>query len=162
VEGSENRQPWLLIAIAAIALALGVVSLLIAMDAKNASNDAASQAQLDQVSNELSNLVDKLGIAEASLTGEQSVLQGRANKAAKQSRNAVTNLSNRLDRLERQTAALNASAKQTVALSKEVGSLQGQIKTIDGEVAALNKRVTKLSRRVNGAGAANSGGQSAP
>jgi uncharacterized protein YukE len=142
VEGSENRQPWLLIAIAAIALALGVVSLLIAMDATN--------------------LVDKLGIAEASLTGEQSVLQGRANKAAKQSRNAVTNLSNRLDRLERQTAALNASAKQTVALSKEVGSLQGQIKTIDGEVAALNKRVTKLSRRVNGAGASNSGGQSAP
>ena len=84
VEGSENRQPWLLIAVAAIALVLGVVSLLIAMDAKNASNDAASQAQLDQVSNELSNLVDRLGIAEASLTGEQSALQGRAEKAAKQ------------------------------------------------------------------------------
>jgi peptidoglycan hydrolase CwlO-like protein len=162
VEGSENRQPWLLIAVAAIALVLGVVSLLIAMDAKTASNDAASQAQLDQVSNELSNLVDKLGIAEASLTGEQSALQGRANKAAKQSRDAVTNLSNRLDRLERQTAALNASAKQTAALSKDVGSLQGQIKTIDGEVATLNKRVTKLTRRVNGAGASSSGGQSAP
>ena len=61
-------------------------------------------------------------------------------------------------------AALNifACTPEWGALSKEVGSLQGQVKTIDGEVAALNKRVTKLSRRVNGAGASNSGGQSAP
>ncbi len=54
---------------------------------------------VEEVSTELSNLVDKLGIAEASLTGEQKELQGRAKREARESRSAVTNLSNRLDKL---------------------------------------------------------------
>ena len=162
MEGSEGRQPWLPIIVAVIALLLGGIGLIVAMDAKSTSDDAASQAQVDRIGAELSNLVDKLGIAEASLTGEESKLQGRADRAAKQSRNAAVDLSDRLNRLERQTAVLKASAKQIAATSKEVGSLQNRVKTIDAEVTTLNQRVKKLTKRTNNAGAKESGGQSAP
>jgi DNA repair ATPase RecN len=158
---SENRQSWLLIAIAALGLALGVIALVVAFNAKSASDDAASSAQVEEVSTELSNLVDRLGIAEKSLTGEQKTLQGKANRAARESRSAVTNLSNRLDRVERQTKALEASEQSTAALAKRVGSLESQVGAIDSRVTALNQRVTKLSRRVN-SGAQSSGGESAP
>ena len=82
---SESRQSWLLIAIAAFGLVLGVVALVVAFNAKSASDDAASTAQVEEVSTELSNLVDRLGIAEASLTGEQRSLQGKAKQAARES-----------------------------------------------------------------------------
>lgn len=156
---NESRQSWVLIAIAALGLTLGVVALIVAFSAKSASDDAASQQSLEEVSTELSNLVDRLGIAEASLTGEQKELQGRAKRAARESRSAVTNLSNRVDKLERQTAKLNASAKQTTSLTKQVNSLETQIATIDSRVTAVNQRVSKLSKRVT---TADSGGQSAP
>jgi chaperonin cofactor prefoldin len=154
---NEDRQSWLLIGIAGMGLALGVIALIVAFNAKSVSNDAASQDSVDEVSTELSNLVDKLGIAEASLTGEQQALQGKAQEQARQSRNAVTNLSNRLDSLERQTAALEKSSKQDTSLNKRVASLEKQVRTLDGQVANLNQRVTKLTKRVN-----SSGGQAAP
>lgn len=162
MEQENSRQSWILIAIAGLGLALGVIALIVAFNAKSASDDAASKESVEEVSTELSNLVDKLGIAEASLTGEQKELQGRAKREASESRSAVTNLSNRLDRLERQTEKLNATAKQTTALTKEVGSLENQIATIDSQVTAVNQRVTKLTRRVNSASTSDSGGQSAP
>jgi DNA repair ATPase RecN len=158
---SENRQPWLLIAIAAFGLALGVIALVVAFEAKSASDDAASSASVEEVSTELSNLVDRLGIAEESLTGEQKALQGKAAEAARESRSAVANLSNRLDRVERQAKALEASEQSTAKLTKRVGSLESQVGAIDSRVTALNQRVTKLSRRVNSSARA-SGGESAP
>jgi DNA repair ATPase RecN len=151
----------LLISIASLGLVLGVIALIVAFNAKSASDDAASSQQVDEVSTELSNLVDRLGIAEASLTGQQKSLQGKANKAARESRSAVANLSNRLDRVERETKALESSQQSTAALTKRVGSLESQVGAIDSRVTALNQRVTKLSRRVN-SGAQASGGKSAP
>lgn len=159
---NESRQSWILIAIAALGLVLGVIALIVAFNAKSASDDAASKASVEEVSTELSNLVDRLGIAEASLTGEQKELQGRARREARESRSAVTNLSNRLDKLERQTAKLNATAKQTNKLTKEVGALENQVASIDSQVTAVNQRVTKLTKRVNNASASDSGGQAAP
>lgn len=156
---NESRQPWILIAIASLGLILGVIALIVAFNAKSASDDDASQQSVDEVSSELSNLVDRLGIAEASLTGEQRELQGKAKRAARESRNAVVNLSNRLDRLERETAKLNATSEQTAKLTKQVGSMENQIATLDSQVTAVNQRVTKLSKRVN---SSNAGGQSAP
>jgi DNA repair ATPase RecN len=158
---SENRQSWLLIAIAAFGLALGVIALVVAFDAKSAGDDSASSASVEEVSTELSNLVDRLGIAEKSLTGEQKTLQGKANRAARESRSAVTNLSNRLEKVERQVKALEANQQSTAKLAKRVGSLESQVGTIDSRLTALNQRVTKLSRRVN-SGAQSSGGESAP
>lgn len=158
---SENRQSWLLIAIAALGLALGVIALVVAFDARSASDDAASGKSVEEVSAELSNLVDRLGIAEKSLTGEQKTLQGKANRAERESRSAVTNLSNRLDKVERQAKALEASEQSTATLAKRVGSLESQVGAIDSRVTALNQRVTKLSRRVS-SGAQASGGESAP
>lgn len=159
---SESRQSWLLIAIAALGLALGAIALVIAFDAKSASDDSATNASVEEVSSELSNLVDRLGIAEKSLTGEQVALQGKANQAAQESRSAVANISKRLGKLERQTKTLKASQQSTTALTKRVGSLEDQVSTIDSRLTALNQRVTKLSRRVNSAGAQTSGGGTAP
>lgn len=158
---SEGRQSWVLITIAALGLALGVIALIVAFNAKSVSDDAASEKSVAEVSTELSNLVDRLGIAEASLTGQQKALQGKARQAARESRNAVVNLSNRLDRLERKTKALEAGEAQTAALTKRVASLENQVGAIDSRVTTLNRRVTKLSGRVN-ASAQASGGQSAP
>lgn len=158
---SENRQSWLLIAIAALGLALGVIALVVAFDAKSAGDDAASSASVEEVSTDLSNLIDRLGIAEESLTGEQKVLQGKAKRAARESRSEVTNLSNRLNKVERQTKALEASEQSTAKLTKRVGSLESQVGAIDSRITALNQRVTKLSRRVN-SGASASGGEPAP
>jgi chromosome segregation ATPase len=158
---SESRQSWLLIAIAALGLALGVVALIVAFNAKSASNDAASSESVEEVSAELSNLVDRLGIAEVSLTGAQKELSGKANQEASESRSAVANLSQRLDRVERQTKTLEADQQSTTALAKQVGSLESQVKAIDSRITALNQRVTKLSRRVNSA-QSSAGGQPAP
>jgi predicted nucleic acid-binding Zn-ribbon protein len=162
VQGSEDRQPWLLIGTAIVALLLGGLGLIVAMDAKSASDDAATQQEVDRIDEELSNLLDKLGIAEASLSGEESKLQGRARRAAKQSQKAAVNLSDRLERLERQTAALNASAKRTAKLSGEVSSLRRRVKAIDAEIIYLNQRIAKLSKRVSDASASSDGGKSAP
>lgn len=160
---SESRQSWALIAIASLGLVLGAIALIVAFNAKSTSDDAASQQSVEEVSSELSNLVDRLGIAEASLTGEQKELQGRAKRAARESRNAVVNLSNRLDRLERETAKLNATSEQTAKLTKQVGAMESQIATLDSQVIAVNQRVTKLSKRVNSASSSsNGGGQTAP
>jgi septal ring factor EnvC (AmiA/AmiB activator) len=160
---NESRQSWVLIAIASLGLVLGVIALIVAFNAKSASDDAASQQSVEEVSSELSNLVDRLGIAEASLTGEQKELQGKAKRAAQESEKAVVNLSNRLDRLERETAKLNATSEQTAKLTKQVGSMKNQIATLDSQVTAVNQRVTKLSKRVNSAGSSsNGGGQTAP
>jgi DNA repair ATPase RecN len=163
---SENRQSWLLIAIAALGLVLGAIALVIAFSAKSASDDAASGKQVEEVSTELSNLVDRLGIAEASLTGQQKALQGKAKNAVRESRSAVTNLSSRLERVERKTKALEADAQSTATLAKRVGSLESQVDATDSRVTAVNQRVTKLSRRVDSSTQASStqvsGGQSGP
>lgn len=158
---SENRQSWVLIAIAVLGLALGVIALVVAFNAKSASDDAASNESVEEVSTELSNLVDKLGIAEKSLTGEQKELKGRTNKAEEESRSAISNLSNRLDKVERQARELEESEASTASLNRRVGSLENQVASINSRIAALNQRVTKLSRRVN-SGAQASGGESAP
>lgn len=158
----NDKQPWTLIAIAALGLVLGAIALIVSFDAKNASEDAAAQKSVDQVSTELSNLIDRLGIAEASLTGEQKALQGKAKQEARESRDAVSGVSKRLDRLERQIATLEASAKQTAGLSKEVGSLSTQVESLDSRVATLNQRVTKLSKRVNPVSTGSDGGQASP
>ncbi len=158
---SENKQSWVLIAIAGLGLVLGVIALVVAFNAKSSSDDAATSKSVEEVSTELSNLVDRLGIAEKSLTGEQKELQGKASETARESRSAVANLSNRLDRIERETKALEANQQSTTALAKQVGSLESQVKAINSRVTAVNQRVTKLSRRVNSEAQA-SGGASAP
>ncbi len=152
----ESRQSWTLIAIAALGLVLGAIALIVAFNAKSASDDAATQQSVDEITSELSNLVDRLGIAEASLTGEQAETQGRAQQAARESRSAVANLSNRLDKLERQTAKLDASLEQTATLTKDVGSLERQVSAVNTRVTNLTQRVNRLSGQVNSAG---SGGQ---
>jgi DNA repair ATPase RecN len=159
---SENRQSWLLIAIAALGLALGVIALVIAFDAKSTSDDSATSKSVVEVSTELSNLIDRLGIAEKSLTGEQKALQGKANQAAQESRSAVTNISRRLSKVERQAKTLKASQQSTTALTKRVGSLENQVSAIDSRLTALNQRLTKLSRRGNSTGTQASGGETAP
>jgi chromosome segregation ATPase len=159
---SENRQSWLLIAIAALGLVLGAIALVIAFDAKSSGDDSASKESVAAVDAKLTLLIDRLGIAEKSLTGEQENLKGKAKRAQRESQSVVTNLSNRLDKLERKTKALEASQQSTANLSKRVGSLEDQVGAIDSRVTALNQRVTKLSRRVNDSGAAASGGESAP
>ena len=139
------RQPWTLIAIAALGLVLGVIALIVAFNAKSASDDAASQGSVNQVRSELSNLVDKLGIAESTLSGEQ----GKVNQAARHSQNAVANLSNRLDRLERQAATGKADERQITALQKQVASLNQQVGALENRVTSTNSRVTSLTKRVN-------------
>lgn len=158
---SENRQSWLLIAIAGLGLALGVIALVIAFEAKHSGDDSASQESVRVVDVKLTGLIDRLGIAEESLTGEQKALKGKAKQAQRQSQSAATKISSRLDKLERQTKALEANQQSTANLSRRFGSLEKQVDAIDSRVTALNQRVTKLSRRVN-SGAAASGGESAP
>ena len=87
---------------------------------------------MQAVDTKLTRLIDRLGIAEESLSGEQKTQKGRARKAQRESQSG---------------------------LSKRVGSLENQVEAIDSRVAALNQRVTKMSRRVNSA--QSSGGQSA-
>jgi chromosome segregation ATPase len=158
---SENRQSWLLIAIAGLGLVLGVIALIVAFNAKSASDDAATGDSVAEVKTELSNLIDRLGIAEKSLKGEQKELQGQTAKEAGESRNAVGNLSNRVDKAERQIKTLEANEQSSAALDKRVSSLEGEVRSIDSSIANLNQRVTKLTRRVN-SGAQASGGESAP
>jgi chromosome segregation ATPase len=159
---NEGRQAWVLIAIAGLGLALGVIALIVAFNAKSASDDAASKESVEEVSTELSNLVDKLGIAEASLTGEQKELQGKAKQAAEENRTTVDRLSSRLRKIERETAKLEAGDKQTAKLAKRVGSLETQVESLNTRIAATNERVTKLSRRVNNASSSDGGAQPAP
>lgn len=163
-ESQQQPQPWALIAIAGLSLVIGAIALIVAFGAKSDSEDAAKQASVTEVQTELSNLVDRLGIAEKTLNGDAQAANGKAQQAARESRNAAINLSNRIDRLERQTAKLQASAKQTAVLTKEVGSLDNQVRDLRGEVATLNQRVTKLTKRFNSAtaSATESGGESAP
>ncbi len=144
----NNRQPWLLTAIAGIGLVLGVIALIVAFNAKSASDDAATQSSVDQISSELSRLIDRLGIAEATLQGRRKSVQGTADKALRHSENAVVNLSNRLDRLEATTRRTRSRPRSS---GHEVSSNSAQIKS-------LNKRVDKLSGQVR----SGSGGQNAP
>jgi chromosome segregation ATPase len=168
VQNDSQRQPWTLIAIAALGLVLGVVAMLVAFDAKDKSEEGVKEVTVVRVQSELSNLVDRLGIAEESLKGDAQVANGQAQRATRESRSAAINLSNRIDRLERQTANLTASGKangkQTALLSKEVAALDNQVRDLRSEVATLNQRVTSLTKRFNqvSAGASNSGGKSAP
>jgi len=144
----DNRQSWTLIAIAALGLVLGVIALIIAFNAKSSSDDAASQAAVEEVDTELSNLIDRLGITEASLTGEQKALKG----SAEQSRNESANLSKRVEKLQRETAQLNATVEQTTGLTKQVARLESRITATNERVTSLTKRVDKLSERVNSGG----------
>ena len=155
---SENRQSWLLIAIAALGLVLGALALAISFDAKNGSDDAASQGSVSAVDAKLTRPIDRLGIAEESLSGERKALQGKAKKAERKSQSAVTNLSDRLDRVEGWAKAFGQSA---ATMNKRVGSLETQAGGIDSRVTALDRRVTKLSRRIDSGGQA-SGARSAP
>ncbi len=164
-DGSQQQQqPWALIAIAGLGLAISVVALIVAFGAKDSSDEAAKEESVAQVQTELSNLVDRLGIAEKTLNGDAKAATGKAQRAASESRNATINLSNRIDKLERQIAALQSSSKQTATLSKEVGALDNQVSDLRGEVANLNRRVTSLNKRFNSAttSAQNSGGKSSP
>lgn len=158
----ENRQSWTLIAIAALGLVLGAIALIVAFNAKSASDDAASQDSVEEVSTELSNLVDKLGIAEESLSGEQKELRGKAKREANENRDAVSNLSNRLDKLEKEAKTVSADSDRTAQLGKQVASLERQVESLNSRLAATNERVTKLTRRVNNASSSSAGGQSAP
>lgn len=145
---NEGRQSWVLIGIAAVGLALGVVALLVAFNAKSTAEDAASQQSVDEVSTQLSNLIDRLGITEESLTGEQKALQGKAQKAERESRNALDTLTKRVDKLEHQ----NASAEEIAKLTRKIESLEAQIANVNSRVTATNKRVNQLSARVNSGG----------
>ncbi len=145
---NESRQSWTLIAIAALGLVLGVIALIVAFNAKSSSDDAASQSSVDEVSTELSNLIDRLGIAEASLTGEQKALKG----SAEQSLNESANLSKRVDKLQREMAQLNATVEQTAGLTKQVARLESQVTATNERVTSLTKRVNNLSERVNSGG----------
>lgn len=142
---NEGGQSWLLIAIAGLGLVLGIIALIVAFNAKSASDDAASQQSVNRIESELSSLVDKLGIAESTLSGEQ----GKANQAAKNSQSAVANLSNRLDKLEKQANASTSSDKQIAALQKQVNSLSQQVGALNNRVTSTNNRVTSLTQRVN-------------
>ncbi len=145
---NEGRQSWVLIGIAAVGLALGVVALIVAFNAKSTAEDAASQQSVDEVSTQLSNLIDRLGITEESLTGEQKALQGKAQKAERESRNALDTLTKRVDKLEHQ----NASAEEIAKLTRKIESLEAQIANVNSRVTATNKRVNQLSARVNSGG----------
>lgn len=145
---NEGGQSWLLIAIAGLGLVLGIVALIVAFNAKSASDDAASQQSVDRIEAELTNLVDKLGIAESTLSGEQS----KTNEAAKNSQSAVSNLSNRLDKLEKQANASTSSDKQIAALQGQVNSLNNRVTSTNSRVSSLTQRVNQLSREVNSGG----------
>jgi ubiquinone biosynthesis protein UbiJ len=171
VENESQKQPWALIAIAALSLALAAVALIVAFGARDTSDEAAQEASVAKVRIELSNLVDRLGIAEKSLKGDAQVANGQAQRATRESRDDAINLSNRIDRLERQIPKLNKTARQTVVLTKQVGALgrgvsavAEQTKDLSRQVATLNQRVTKLTKRFDqvSAGAGQSGGKSAP
>jgi hypothetical protein len=145
---NESRQSWVLIGIATVGLALGVIALIVAFDARSSADDAASQKSVDEVSTQLSNLIDRLGITEESLTGEQKVLQGKAQKVEKETRDAVANLTKRVNKLEHQ----NASAEEIAKLTKKIESLETQVANVNSRVTATNKRVNQLSARVNEGG----------
>lgn len=144
----ENRQSWTLIAIAALGLVLGVIALIVAFNAKSSSDDAASQAAVEEVDTELSNLIDRLGIAEESLTGEQNALKGSAEKSLNES----ANLSKQVKDLQREVTQLDASVEKTAGLTKQVARLESQITATNERVTSLTKRVNKLSERVNSGG----------
>lgn len=158
---SENRQSWLLIAIAGLGLVLGVIALIVAFNAKSASDDAATGNSVAEVQTELSNLIDRLGIAEKSLKGEQKELQGKTAKEARESRSTGESLSKRLDSIERRLKTVESNEQSNAALAKRVASLEAEVRSLDSSVATLNQRVTKLTKRVN-SGAQASGGESAP
>jgi septal ring factor EnvC (AmiA/AmiB activator) len=89
---------------------------------------------------------------------------GLAEPGYSEARDAAINLSNRVDRLERQVAKLNKAAKQTAALTKQVHALGKGVGTVESQVKDLDQRVTRLTKRFDSAtdSAEKSGGKSAP
>ncbi|HEY5816178.1 MAG TPA: hypothetical protein VIS95_07540 [Solirubrobacterales bacterium] len=158
---NETRPPWLLIAIAALSLVLGAMALVVAFDAKDSSEDSASEGSVRTVDAKLTSLIDRLGIEEESLGGEQQTLKGEAKKAQRRARSTAAGLSKRLEKAEGQIAALQKSEQGSNSLDKRVKALEAQAEAVDSRLTALNQRVTKLSRRVN-SGASSSGGETAP
>lgn len=136
----DGRQPWTLIAIAALGLVLGVVALVIAFDAKSTSEDAVGKESVEERA------------VEGTATRE-------ATRDARATRNTAASLSKRISRLEKETASLSAEAKKVKGLAKRVGSLETELETANSRITALNQRVTKLSQRVSPV--AGDGGQSA-
>jgi phage shock protein A len=96
-------------------------------------------------------VVGCLGIAEASLTGEQAALKGKAKRAIGIPQRGGQPLQPGRQAGE-ETAALDKTAEQTASLTKQVGSLQNQVDAVNSRVTALNRRVTRLSERVSEGG----------
>ena len=78
----QQQQPWALIAIAGLSLVIAAIALVVAFGAKSDSEDAAKQASVAEVQTELSNLVDRLGIAEKTLKRLERGLGGDPTRAA--------------------------------------------------------------------------------
>lgn len=158
----QSRQPWTLIAIAALSVVLGGMALLVAFDAEDTSEEAAKSASVARVSARVTKLYARLGIAEKQTSGQEEALRSEGERALRRAAKVRTALSNRIAVLERQTAALTKSSRQDAALAKEVGKLESQAADLRGEVATLNQRVTKLTNRVNSLSANSAGGAAAP
>lgn len=140
---SQDGRTWVLIAIAGLSLVLGVVAVVIALNAKSASDDAADQASVQSVQRQLSRLTDELGIAQTDLSGRE----GKTQQQLAASRNAVANLSNRLDKMEKQLRAVEGSADSTGGLNGRVSSLETQTSKQAGEIQSLQRQVTRLENQ---------------
>ncbi len=146
----ERRQPWLLIGTAVLALGLGVLALVVALNAKSASDDAADQAAVARTDAKLTRLITHLGVTEQSLSGEQGSLSEEIRRDERQSSDAADGLAKRVDTLEREVKELESSAGQNANANKRIAALEADIEAINTRIAALNRRMAQLVQRTAG------------
>ncbi len=122
---SDNRTNVWLIVLAVIALGIGVVALIIGLNAKSTSDDAATQASLTKLQRRLA----AQGFASKSKQKQQSRKQAQQGKQiAAQSKHEQT-----------QTAEINSN-------TQKIAVLRAQIRHLDSDVTDLKARVNQLAR----------------
>lgn len=131
---NEKRQFWLSIAVAALGVILGAVALVVALDAKSASDDAPSIEAVSEVAADLSQLRNRLGISEGSLSGGQTS-QGKAVQAARLSSNAIANLTKRMNYLEAHREAAEVSEQQVARLVRQFHAIEGEIEELSAQAS---------------------------
>ncbi len=140
---SENRFRWVAIAIGALALAAGVVALIIAINVSN--DDTASQDDVNSSVAQLRQQVVAAGLqlkkGQASQQQKQKAAIGKATQGQAK-KNAVTD--SRIDAIEANVNKLIATQKTQ---TQQIGALQASVKQLQVSVDKLTGIVHKLQNR---------------
>lgn len=144
---SENRQSGILIAIAALSVVLGAIALIVAFNAKSASDDAADQASVAAVSAKLSRLSAHLGVAESDLSSRERAQAGSDAKTRRAARRAAAGLSARIGAVEEELVSLRKGNMKATEYGKRITALENQVTTLESNLASTNQRISRMQRQ---------------